>query len=235
MKYGLIGGSLGHSLSPFIHGEIFKRTGHDGEYSLCELRSDELEHAFTLDGFNVTIPYKESIISYCSHLDVSADCGSVNCVKGRAGYNTDVYGFRKSIGVLGASLNSRVLLLGYGGAGKMAAHSVREAGGDLTIAARENINTITGVFDLVVNSTPVGMFPNVGETPIDFTRIKTGYVLDLVYNPAETRLLALARTSGAKVMNGLTMLVWQAVKSHEIWYGGKVSDEDANIIIEALR
>jgi len=233
-KYGLVGFPLGHSLSPLIHGEIFKITGHEGEYSLYEIKPDEFDKLSSLDGFNVTIPYKETIIPYCESLDDSAACGAVNCVRGKVGYNTDVFGFRKSVEVLGASLNSRVLLLGHGGAGKMVAHEVEKANGNLTIATPENINSIEGDFDLVINATPVGMYPNVDQTPLDFGKITATYLLDLVYNPAETKLMSLARQAGVKVMNGLIMLVWQAIKSHEIWYGGKVSDSQAVEIIETV-
>jgi shikimate dehydrogenase len=235
MKYGLIGYPLGHSVSPLIHSEIFKITGHAGEYSLYEMPPEKLELPSFLDGFNVTIPHKESIIKFCEKLDESADCGAVNCVKNRVGYNTDVYGFKKAIETLGADLSSKVCLLGHGGSGKMVAREVKKAGGSLTIATRENIDILTGNFDLLINSTPVGMFPNVNHSPINFTKINAEYVLDLIYNPAETKLLSEARQKGIKAQNGLIMLVWQAIKSHEIWYGGKISEEQVNIIIEALK
>jgi shikimate dehydrogenase len=231
-KYGLIGYPLGHSLSPLIHGEIFRRTGHEGEYKLYEIKPEEFG-ALSLDGFNVTIPYKELVIPHCEELDGGAAAiGAVNCVSGKKGFNTDLFGFEKSIELLGASLGSRVCLLGYGGAGKMVAYSVRNAGGQLTVATRESINGLTGGFDLLVNSTPVGMYPNTDASPIDFESVSAKYVLDLIYNPTETKLLSLAKRQGAKTMNGLIMLVWQAIKSHEIWYGARLSDDDADEIIQ---
>ncbi|MCL2696580.1 MAG: shikimate dehydrogenase [Oscillospiraceae bacterium] len=233
-KFGLMGYPLGHSLSPLIHSEIFKRTGYDGEYSLYETKPENFDVLSSLTGFNVTIPYKEAIIPYCKRLDDSASCGAVNCVRDKTGYNTDVYGFHKAIDALGADLSSRVCLLGYGGSGKMIADRVRKAGGKLTIATRENINELNGDFDLLINSTPVGMYPNIEDSPIDFKSINVKYVLDLIYNPAETKLLSLAKQKGAKVMNGLIMLVWQAVKSHEIWYGAGLSDNDADEIIQKI-
>ncbi|MDR2533078.1 MAG: shikimate dehydrogenase [Oscillospiraceae bacterium] len=240
-KYGLIGFPLGHSLSPFIHGEIFKRNGFDCGYSLYEIRHDELESKHellsSLAGFNVTIPLKELIIPYCERLDESAvfgKLGAVNCVKEKTGYNTDVFGFQKSVEALGADLNSRICLLGYGGAGKMIAHEVEKAGGKLIIVTRENIKKLKGEFDLLINSTPVGMYPNVDVSPIDFTGVSVKFVLDLIYNPAKTKFLSLAKQKDSKIMNGVTMLVWQAIKSHEIWYGGKVSDKDAAEIIKAV-
>jgi shikimate dehydrogenase len=234
MKYGLVGGKLGHSLSPLIHSEIFKITGYGGKYALYEIEHDRFIIP-PLNGFNVTIPYKERIIAYCEELDESAkSIGAVNCVKNKVGYNTDLFGFEKSVEILGAKLNSRVCLLGFGGAGKMTAHAVKKAGGELTIATRENINELKGEFDLLVNSTPVGMFPNMAESPIDFENVSAKFVLDLIYNPAETLLISLAEAKGAKTMNGLVMLVWQAIKSHEIWYGAKLSDDDAAKIIKKL-
>jgi shikimate dehydrogenase len=235
MKYGLIGGKLGHSLSPLIHSEIFKITGHQGEYALYEITADKLCSLSGLAGFNVTIPYKEAIIPFCERLDESAAAiGAVNCVSGKVGFNTDLFGFEKSVELLGADLKSRVCLLGFGGAGKMVAHAVKKAGGELTIATRSNINQLKGEFDLLVNSTPVGMFPNTAETPISFENISAEFVLDLIYNPAETKLLSLAKARKSKTMNGLVMLVWQAVKSHEIWYGAQLSDDDAGEIIKKL-
>ncbi|MCL2020150.1 MAG: shikimate dehydrogenase [Oscillospiraceae bacterium] len=253
-NYGLVGYPLGHSLSPFIHGEIFKRNNLGHDYSLYEISPAELEKKYELlsllDGFNVTIPLKELIIPYCESLDDSSSCGAVNCVKEKVGYNTDVYGFKKSIEILGASFKqgSRVCLLGYGGAGKMVAHAVGKAGGKLTVAeidvsrlknCPENtktvqINELKGEFDLLINSTPVGMHPNTDASPIDFERVSAEFVLDIVYNPSETKLLRLAKQKGAKVLNGLTMLVWQAIKSHEIWYGGKADEDGAEEIIKAV-
>ncbi|MCL2109384.1 MAG: shikimate dehydrogenase [Oscillospiraceae bacterium] len=249
-KFGLIGFPLGHSASPFIHGEIFRKTLKNSlvhDYGLYEIKPDELsakyEFLASLEGFNVTIPLKVHISDYCEQLDSSADCGAVNCVKGKVGYNTDVYGFERSIAALGASLSSRVCLLGYGGAGKMAAHTIRKCGGVLTVAeinpescTDDSVNLVgigdlKGEFDLIINATPVGMSPNVDAAPIDFSSVKAEFALDLIYNPLKTKFLRLAESSGAKASNGLAMLVWQAVKSHEIWYGGAVSDDDVAEII----
>ena len=249
--YGLIGHPLGHSLSPFIHAEIFKKNGMRCGYSLYDIPPADLNGKYallsSLGGFNVTVPLKELIIPFCEKLDKSADCGSVNCVMDKVGYNTDVFGFQKAIKALGANLKSRVCLLGYGGAGKMIAHTVAAAGGQLTVAEitldkfkdcklKANlvkINELKGDFDLLINSTPVGMYPKVKAAPINFKNVNAKFVLDIVYNPGKTKLLTLAEKKGAKTMNGLIMLVWQAIRSHEIWYGGKISDKDAEEILKA--
>jgi shikimate dehydrogenase len=130
----------------------------------------------------------------------------------------------------------------------MAAHTVAKAGGRLTIAELDTeklkdcpykadlvkIKDLKGSFGLLINTTPVGMFPKTKASPVDFKKIEADFVLDLVYNPAETKLLTLAKAKGAKVMNGVSMLVWQAIKSHEIWYDGKISDVEAVKIIAAV-
>ncbi|MCL1823848.1 MAG: shikimate dehydrogenase [Oscillospiraceae bacterium] len=253
-KYGLVGYPLGHSLSPMIHGEIFKRNGLSPDYALYEIPPEEFperaEALFTFDGLNITIPYKEAIIPYCERLDESAEaCKAVNCVKDRVGYNTDIFGFMKSIESLGADLSAKICLLGYGGAGKMIAYCAEKAGGNLTVAARNperfkktgiraefvRNDELKGDFDLLINATPVGMFPDVDECPVNFENIRAEYVFDLIYNPIKTKFLALAEESGAKAVNGLLMLVWQAVKSHEIWYGGAVSADDVQEIIKAAQ
>jgi len=249
--YGLIGYPLGHSISPFIHNEIFKRTKTPGAYSLYEVKAEEIKAKYTLfnalDGFNITVPLKELIVPYCEKLDESAACGAVNCVKDKVGYNTDIFGFETAVKALGANLKSRVCLIGYGGSGKSIAHAVTKAGGQLTIAVREpeklkdckhkanivKLKSLKGNFDLLINATPVGMLPKIKATPVEFKHVSAKFVLDLIYNPAKTRLLTLAEQKGAKTMNGLIMLVWQAIKSHEIWYGGKITEAEAAEIIKA--
>jgi shikimate dehydrogenase len=252
--YGLIGSPLSHSISPFVHNEIFKRTKTAGAYSLYEIKPEEIKAKYTLlsslDGFNVTVPLKELIIPYCQSLDASASFetgGAVNCVKDRVGYNTDIFGFEMAVKALGANLKSRVCLIGFGGSGKAIAGAVAKAGGSLTIAVREpdkvkpgklkasvvKLKSLKGNFDLLINATPVGMQPKIKAAPVEFKHVNAKFVLDLIYNPAKTRFLTLAEQKGAKTANGLVMLVWQAIKSHEIWYGGKVSEAEAAEIIKA--
>ncbi len=142
-KFGLIGHPLGHSLSPQIHKRLFELSGEAADYQLYDISPEELENKFgfleTLDGFNITIPHKVGIIGYCDSLSEGAQrYRSVNCVASgsvKTGYNTDVLGFTKSIEMLGASLNSKVLLIGCGGVGRMMAIETALSGGSLTIAA----------------------------------------------------------------------------------------------------
>lgn len=142
-KFGLIGHPLGHSLSPQIHTRLFELSGEKVDYQLYDIAPEELESKFdflkTLDGFNITIPHKVGIIEYCDNLSEGAQrYRSVNCVSNKEtkiGYNTDVLGFTKSTNMLGASLNSNVLLIGCGGVGRMMAIETALEGGNLTIAA----------------------------------------------------------------------------------------------------
>lgn len=145
-KFCLIGHPLGHSLSPQIHARLFELSGEKVEYTLEDIAPEELEGKFgflsEFDGFNITIPHKVSIIGYCDELsDGAKRYKSVNCVKNgekKIGYNTDCIGFTKSIELLGASLGSKVLLIGCGGVGRMMAIETALNGGELTIAALEN-------------------------------------------------------------------------------------------------
>ncbi len=144
--YALIGYPLGHSLSPQIHTRLLGLSGIEGDYEKIEISPEELESKYdylsSFDGFNITIPHKISIIGYTDEIDSGAErYRSVNCVKNgerKTGYNTDVYGFTRSIDMLGASLESRVLLIGCGGVGRMMAIETALGDGKLTVAVLEN-------------------------------------------------------------------------------------------------
>ena len=141
-KFCLIGHPLGHSLSPQIHARLFELSGVEAEYTLEDIAPEELKEKFGFlsgfDGFNITIPHKLAIIDYCDELTEDARLyGSVNCVKNgekKLGTNTDCVGFTKSVEMLGASLNSKVLQIGCGGVGRMIAKETARRGGELTIA-----------------------------------------------------------------------------------------------------
>lgn len=145
-KFCLIGHPLGHSLSPQIHTRLFELSGEKVEYTLEDITPEDLKNKFgflsEFDGFNITIPHKVGIIDYCDELSEGAErYKSVNCVKNgekKIGYNTDCIGFTKSIELLGASLGSKVMLIGCGGVGRMMAIETALEGGELTIAALEN-------------------------------------------------------------------------------------------------
>lgn len=214
-------------------------------------------------GYNITIPHKVAVIPFIDKMDTSAlRYNSVNCVantqEGSVGYNTDCYGFLNSLKMNNISLDGKVLLLGCGGVGRMMAIESLLHGATLTIAiieeARDMCNTllaelnekfpnvkvevvlmseITGSFDLVINSTPVGMFPKVDNCPLsDETISKCGAVFDAIYNPTETKLVQKFKAQGKKAVGGMAMLVLQAVKAHELWNNDTYSNDEINEIIK---
>lgn len=191
--------------------------------------------------------------------------GAVNCVKNgelAIGYNTDVIGFTRSISAMGANLSGKTLILGCGGVGRMMAIESALNGADLTIAVRQtdedlqaakkvksyilqicpNTNVeITGLdninneFDLIINATPVGMYPNADVSPITKELAgKTRFLFDAIYNPMETMLMRHAKEQGAKVQGGMAMLVYQAVAAHEIWDNSSYNDKDIAELIDNM-
>jgi shikimate dehydrogenase len=224
-------------------------------------KADSLKNEFV--GFNITIPHKVGIIPHVDKLDVSAQrYNSVNCVAntqdGSIGYNTDCDGFLRSLEMNDIPLSGKVLLLGCGGVGRMMAIESVAHGADLTIAiieeAREMCNTliaelkekfptvdvkvilmseISGKYDLLMNATPVGMFPKVENCPVsDEVVSNCGAVFDVIYNPTETQLVKKFKAQGKKAVGGMAMLVLQAVKAHELWDGDTYTDGEINEIIE---
>lgn len=212
------------------------------------------------DGLNVTIPHKVPIIEYLDSLDESAErYNSVNCIcrkNGRlTGFNTDCDGFLRSVPE--KNLRERVLLLGCGGVGRMMAiEAVRHGGvvtmavipeankiaGDLAAEVKEKISgakisitsmdSISGEFDLLINATPVGMYPKTDACPVSREIIsRCGAVFDAVYNPVKTKLIQYAEEMGKTAVGGMSMLVLQAVSAHEIWDGDSYTDEQINKII----
>ncbi|NLM04474.1 MAG: shikimate dehydrogenase [Clostridiales bacterium] len=210
-------------------------------------------------GFNVTIPHKENIMEYLDEIDpLAMEYGAVNTVKnldGRfIGYNTDGIGFTKSIEKIDINIrDSNVLLLGAGGAGKVIASEIIKSHGNLTIANRSidranklkseleklykspvnicPLNNIDGNFDIIINTTSVGMYPHMDKSPVNLNVIKNSkLVYDVIYNPFETKLLQIGKELGTKTINGLPMLVYQGLSSFEIWTGKKATyDEELEI------
>lgn len=248
-KFALIGYPLGHSLSPIIHRELMRIAGIDGTYELKEIAPEDLENSVDelkkLDGFNVTIPHKMSIIPFLDKLsDRAALYGAVNTVKpdekGALGCNTDCFGFLRALESAEISLSGKVLICGAGGVSSMFACEAVTAGADVTVAARNaekanalaediqkklnikiNVTDFKGVskdWDLIVNGTPVGMFPHTDECILPEEIIASSKaVFDAIYNPSETVFLRNAHRNGVRGINGLSMLVWQAAVAQEIW------------------
>ena len=270
-KLFLIGKSLKHSISPFIHNRILSEFNIDAIYSNVELSSIEKLKEFVemvrkdkdVVGFNITIPYKEDILEFCD--EVSEDVRIIkaaNTVKKEDGkllaYNTDWIGFKKSLEDRGVDVkDKKILVLGSGGAAKaciyalyrMGAKEVFVANRTYEKAARlkevfQDILKIIPVewlrryefkYDIIINTTSVGMFPNIENSPFDFDIYEHDppvFVYDMIYNPLKTTFLKEAEKKGSKTENGLKMLVYQAVEAEKIWFGG--IDIVSNLIAEIL-
>ncbi|MBP5581224.1 MAG: shikimate dehydrogenase [Ruminococcus sp.] len=214
----------------------------------------------SLRGLNVTIPHKQAVIALVDELGESAQrYNSVNCINNDngklIGYNTDCDGFLRSAEQL--PIGGNVAILGCGGVGRMIAIEVARHGGNITLAVIPqdvknaqilmaeilakcsgasvriaDISTLEGSYDLLINATPVGMYPKTEACAVSDTIIEnSGSVFDVIYNPIETLLMKKARALGKTAVGGASMLVYQAVKAHEIWYGGSFRTEDIAKII----
>ncbi|MFR5875879.1 MAG: shikimate dehydrogenase [Eubacterium sp.] len=213
-------------------------------------------------GFNVTIPHKINIIPYLDELSARAKLfGAVNTVDVKGdkivGHNTDCSGFLRALDMAGITLGGRVLLLGSGGVSRMIAFESILADADLTIAVREDdipaaniirqeikdklgkdckiilLSEAEGGYDLVINGTPVGMYPNVDACPVDKKVIsESNAAFDVIYNPIETKFTKYAKEAGIKCSSGLSMLVWQAAIAEEIWNNVKFTKDDIKSVIE---
>lgn len=236
-RFGLIGEKLGHSFSPAIHHKLA-----DYDYQLIELKPEELPSFLQgggFDGLNVTIPYKKAVIPYCQALTPQARrIGSVNTIMRRKdgsllGHNTDYDGFTYLLRAAGAEVKGRkALVLGTGGA-SLTVHTVlRDLGAGETVAISRSGPDHYGNLDrhkdakIIVNATPVGMYPNTGAVPLDlggFPALEG--VFDLIYNPAKTQLLLEAEKRNILCANGLGMLVAQAKAAAERFLGRAIPDE----------
>ena len=218
--YGLIGRKLGHSWSAEYFTKKFEAEGIDAEYRLYELANIDEVRDLNLDGYNVTIPYKEAIISYLHELDpIAAEIGAVNVVKDGKGYNTDWIGFLEGLRVTGYGVR-KALILGKGGAAKAVKYALGTIGVEAEmISARGRITKDLRQYELIVNATPLGMFPNNDTLPdLDYDAIGPEHILfDCVYNPEETEFLRRGKAHGAKTINGKRMLEVQAEKTFEIF------------------
>ncbi len=246
MNCGLLGEKLGHSYSPAIHARL-----GDYAYRLYEKTPEELDaflRSGPWDGLNVTIPYKKTVPSFCTALsDTARRIGSVNTLLrlpggGIYGDNTDAYGFRLLLRRIGIDPGGRkALVFGSGGASAAVCAVLEELGAEsVTVVSRsgeDNYGNLTRHADaqLIVNATPVGMYPRSGEalcSLADFPRCEA--VADLIYNPARTALLMEAEARGVPHANGLSMLVAQAKRSAELFTGRAIDDGVIDDIERAL-
>lgn len=244
-KYGLIGYPLGHSFSKNFFNEKFEDEDIDAQYLNFELPNIEslpevIDMNPELKGLNVTIPYKEKVISYLDYISPEARAiGAVNVIrvshKGKnvvlRGYNSDVIGFTKSIEPLLDRYHKKALILGTGGASKAINYGLRSLGLETVLVSRfkrpgtiqydEITPEVIKEYNVIVNCTPVGMYPKVDVCPqLPYEAMDSHTLLyDLIYNPDQTLFLQKGAERGATVKNGLEMLLLQAFASWDFWNG----------------
>jgi len=253
--YGLIGEKLPHSLSPKIHNTLFKALDIEGSYKLFEVEKEDLGKAveslkiLKIKGVNVTIPYKQDVMK---HLDFISDeakkIGAVNTIyldNGKLyGYNTDYFGFGTIIKNNDIKVKDSIaMILGNGGAAKsvitflldkgikkiylVSRKSKDNSGYDddrIECKSYEDIGCIKG--DILINTTPLGMYPHIDETPV-YEDVISNFndLIDIIYNPKETKFLKIGKALNKKVCGGIEMLVGQAIKAEEIWQGIPLDNE----------
>lgn len=260
-NYGLLGEKLSHSLSPELHQDIFEKLNISGNYKLFEVEKDNVSNFINdlktsnIKGINVTIPYKKIAVKYLDELSIEAKkIGAINTIynkNGRLiGYNTDYYGFKYMLEDKDITVkNKKVTVLGTGGASKaVIQYLLDEEVSEINLVSRtkkelyvdeekikvityDEINNILG--DIIINTTPVGMYPNSDKSPVSEETIKKYDVLvDVIYNPLETKFIKMGIRNNKIVCGGLMMLVGQAIKSEEIWQERSI---DKRVIIEIYK
>lgn len=244
--YGLLGRTLGHSWSAPIHKDL----GCEG-YRLIELERSELEGFLRREdvgGLNVTIPYKREVMKFCDEIDpAAADIGSVNTLVRRdgklVGYNTDIDGFLYMLRRAGISLQGKkVVILGSGGASLTAqAAARREKAREIAVVSRsgpnnyENLPDRHGGAEVLINTTPVGMWPHLDGAPVDLRCLPgVAAVVDVIYNPGRTNLLLQAEERGLRRAGGLPMLVQQAKRAEELFFDKSIPDKESEKIVARL-
>ncbi|BBJ28731.1 shikimate dehydrogenase [Athalassotoga saccharophila] len=237
IRYGIIGEHLDHTISPFIYNSLFKRFGIDAIYEKIEIPKDDFANVKDLikdlQGFNVTVPYKEMIIPYLKSLSEDAkEMGAVNVVSNLNGSNTDWRGFKESLN--GVDLKGdTALVIGSGGASRAVCFALKKMQMKIHLKSRNSQKAMDfkKIFDvyledpdpesvsIIINATPLGMYPNIDGMPeIDLSKFsKHCVVYDLVYNPPMTRFLKEATELGLRTINGYAMLINQAVLNLKIW------------------
>ncbi len=256
-SYGLLGETLKHSISPTIHNSLFTASNRKERYELFEIKPNYLKAfidiapKYQIKGMNVTIPYKIEVMQYLDVIDdIAKSIGSVNTIKFsndvKIGYNTDYYGFEKLLEINKVSVTDKnVVILGSGGSSKTVQYYCKHYNAKKVYVVsrnKENTNFIdyndleSIDFDVLINTTPVGMFPKTEETPVLKELLKSKHtVVDLIYNPVETMLLKNAREVGCKIaINGELMLYYQGLKAQEIWGISECNEDNINVIKKAI-
>lgn len=250
--YGLFGENLGHSISPEIQKKIYQVAKIEAAYKKFEVHPDELQLALDamnildIRGANVTIPYKEDFLPLLDTVSPLVErLDSVNTIKNEhgkfMGYNTDYDGIALTFDRMNWDVKDKnSYILGSGGATHAMAHYLKDhKANSITVVSRtpkaqkgewefidyQQLQTRTG--DFIINCTPVGMFPAINASPVDEKVVSAfEYLFDMTYNPAETKFLNIGKKLGKETVNGLIMLVGQAMRSVEIWENMEISSQD---------
>lgn len=252
MKYCVIGEKLTHSMSPQIHKRYFDYYKQDSTYVITQIPMEDMLGDCSgllkeYDGFNVTVPYKEKVLKYLQGTsDEAKEIGAVNTVVNQGGdmygFNTDPFGFESLLIHNDVAIKDKVfVVLGSGGASKSVCYILKKRGAKKVIVVTRKDTSAEGYMtysalesfkgDVLVNTTPVGMYPNVDNCPVNENVIANfDTVVDIVYNPVYTELLKAAVRLGKKAVGGLYMLVAQAMKSQEIWQK-KITDKELYVDI----
>ncbi|WP_160693416.1 shikimate dehydrogenase [Clostridium sp. C2-6-12] len=253
--YGLIGEKLPHSLSPKIHNTLFQRLNIEGAYKLFEVEREELGEAIDslkvlkIKGVNVTIPYKQEVMKYLDFVsDEAKKIGAVNTIylkDGKLyGYNTDYFGFGTIIKNNSVEVKDNIaMVLGNGGAAKAVITYLLDEGikkiylvsrRTLAISGYEDNRIECKTYDeiahikggILINTTPLGMYPHMEKSPVDEEVIDNfNALIDIIYNPKETKFLKLGRSLNKNIAGGIEMLVGQAIKAEEIWQETSLDNE----------
>ena len=250
-SYALLGNSIKHSISPMIHEFIMRKNNCCSEYEIIDAEKNNLKNVIELlksknINFNVTVPYKETVLEYLDEIDKTCtDIGSVNTVKNvngkLIGYSTDNYGFAKACELQNVKLeNKTVSIIGSGGTARILAYECVRQGANTFIIARNkaaaddickngkitagNDKDLTSS-DIIINTTPVGMWPKNENHFIDIDKMKNvQFIFDAIYNPICTKLIINAKNAGVKAVGGLDMLISQAELSQKIWNSFTLTD-----------
>ncbi len=255
-RYAIIGHPVQQSKSPILHQMIARFENRELEYELMDVKNPlDLKHLIhllrikTYQGYNVTIPYKEIVMSYVDELSPKAKAiGAVNTLylkDGKVyGDNTDYDGFIELFQSVPKKDHSKVIILGSGGAAKAVFLALKEMRYHPVVVSRNKhqddhftkIITYDELnpkdYDIIINCTPVGMFPNINQSPLEQVFIKDRTVIDLIYKPKITRLMSYAKNA----YNGIDMLIHQAIKAQSLWegYSIKLNTKQLNYIKEVL-
>lgn len=261
--FGVVGEKLPHTLSPIINKRIFELIEVDAAYKIFEVSKSDISNLgkalklLKIKGANVTIPYKETVMEQLDYISKEAkDIGAVNTISlenGKLkGYNSDYFGFKKMLEINSIEVKDKVcVVLGTGGASKAIITFLKDSlvkelyivtrskdkelniPSNIKVIDYKELEDIKG--DVIINATPVGMYPNVGKSPVSKEIVENfNTLVDIIYNPKETEFLRLGKKLNKKICGGLYMLVGQAVKSEEIWQNKNIDIEVINTIYKEL-